>query len=137
MADRQWRRALTRPTKRPTQVEAPRQVVFDDDTRPDAPTGTGFRHVTSGSEDAAAKLVDAGDFNVSNVDGETNVASLRTLGDGAQQACAGDDPRLPPVGAVNTILYSNGTTWVALAPPEAKSRLTHDGLSDPPYWDPI
>jgi len=35
VADRAWRRALTRPTKRPTQVEPPRQVVFDDDDRLD------------------------------------------------------------------------------------------------------
>jgi len=111
--------------------------VFDDDSRLDTPTGTGFRHVTSGSEDAAARLVDETDFNAGNVDGATNKASLRTLGTGAQQACAGNDARLPTVGALNTILYSDGNTWVALDPPVVKSRLTHDGGGDPPYWEPV
>lgn len=33
----------------------------------DVPTGTGFRHVTNGAEDPAAKLVDTADINNSQV----------------------------------------------------------------------
>lgn len=96
MADRQWRRNLTRTSRRPTPVEAPRQVVYEDslDELLVPPTGTGFRHVTSGVEDAASKLVDEDDFAAANIDGITTRPSLRTLGTGAQQACAGNDSRL-------------------------------------------
>ena len=45
MADRQWRRSLSRTTRRPTQVEAPQQVVFDDDSRlTDARVPVGHTH---------------------------------------------------------------------------------------------
>ncbi len=36
-----------------------------------------------------------------------------------------------------SILYCDGSVWKTLDPPAAKSRLTHDGGSDPPYWDPV
>jgi hypothetical protein len=58
------------------------------------PSGTGVRHMTAGVEDPVAKLIDDTDFNVLNVDGGTGKASIRTLGTGSTQACAGDDPRL-------------------------------------------
>lgn len=58
------------------------------------PTGTGMRHVTAGVEDAAAKLIEDTDVAAANLDGITTRASMRTLGTGAQQACAGNDARL-------------------------------------------
>lgn len=58
------------------------------------PTGTGFRHVTAGTEDGSAKLVEDADVAAANKDGLAATPSLRTLGAGAQQACAGDDARL-------------------------------------------
>ena len=68
------------------------------------PTGTGFRHVTAGVEDPVAALITAVDIvgatitdvqvAATNKDGLASVASLRTLGTGAQVACAGNDARL-------------------------------------------
>jgi len=63
VADRQWRRALTRPTKRPTQTEAPRQAVFDDDTRlSDARTPTAHNHTATDISDGASTYVTVADF---------------------------------------------------------------------------
>ncbi len=59
-----------------------------------APTGTGFAHVTSGSYDAAAKLVESADVDAALKDPVAATAGLRTLGTGAQTACAGNDARL-------------------------------------------
>lgn len=58
------------------------------------PTGTGFRHVTSGAEDAAAKLVESADVHSNLKDPAAATAGLRTLGTGAAQAAAGNDSRL-------------------------------------------
>lgn len=67
------------------------------------PTGTGFRHVTSGTEDAAAKLVESADVHSNLKDPAAATAGLRTLGTGAAQAAAGNDARLSdartPTGA--------------------------------------
>lgn len=54
------------------------------------PTGTGFRHVIAGVEDAAAKLVDTADINAAQVSYAKiqNVASLRLLGNGTGGAAA-------------------------------------------------
>lgn len=58
------------------------------------PTGTGFRHVTADVEDGTVKLVEDADVAAANKDGAAGTPSLRTLGTGAQQACAGNDARL-------------------------------------------
>ena len=67
-------------------------ATVEDATTP--PTGTGMRHVTAGVEDAAAKLIDESDIAADNKDGLGSKESLRTLGTGSQQACAGNDARL-------------------------------------------
>lgn len=58
------------------------------------PTGDGFRHITSGAEDAAAKLVESADVHTNLKDPVAATPGLRTLGNGAAQACAGNDSRL-------------------------------------------
>lgn len=65
------------------------------------PTGTGFRHVTSGAEDAAAKLVESADVHSNLKDPAAATAGLRTLGTGAAQAAAGNDARLSDSRAPN------------------------------------
>jgi len=40
-------------------------------------------------------------------------------------------------GSKNCMLYFDGTLWAMIEPPGAKSVLTHDGGTDPPYWDPV
>lgn len=65
------------------------------------PTGTGFRHVTSGAEDAAAKLVESADVHSNLKDPAAATAGLRTLGTGAAQAAAGNDSRLSDSRAPN------------------------------------
>ena len=54
------------------------------------PTGTGFRHVTAGVEDGAAKLVETADVHANTIDPVAATAGLRTLGTGATQAAAGN-----------------------------------------------
>lgn len=68
------------------------------------PSGTGFRHLTAGVEDAAAKLIDDADFASANIDGITTRPSLRTLGSGAQQAAAGNHTH-----AASSSLYATGS----------------------------
>lgn len=58
------------------------------------PTGTGFRHVTSGAEDSAAKLVESADVDAALKDPVAATAGLRTLGTSGTSACAGNDSRL-------------------------------------------
>ena len=58
------------------------------------PSGTGFRHVTAGSEDAAAKLVETADVHADLKDAAAGTVSMRTLGTSGVQACAGNDARL-------------------------------------------
>ncbi len=65
------------------------------------PTGTGFRHVTSGAEDGAAKLVESADVHSNLKDPAAATAGLRTLGTSAVQACAGNDSRLTDSRAPN------------------------------------
>lgn len=65
------------------------------------PTGTGFRHVTSGAEDSAAKLVESADVHSNLKDPAAATAGLRTLGTGAAQAAAGNDARLSDSRAPN------------------------------------
>lgn len=65
------------------------------------PTGTGFRHVTSGTEDSAAKLVESADVHSNLKDPAAATAGLRTLGTGAAQAAAGNDSRLSDSRAPN------------------------------------
>lgn len=55
-----------------------------------------------GASDAISGLTDSA-MAATNIDGTAVTASLRTLGTGAQQACAGNDPRLsyaPPIGSM-------------------------------------
>lgn len=72
------------------------------------PTGTGFRHVTGGTEDGATKLVESADVHSNLKDPVAGTAGLRTLGTGAQAACAGNDARLSdsraPTGSAGGIL---------------------------------
>jgi len=73
-------------------------------TASDVPTGTGFRHMVAGVEDAVAKLVENADVHPSAAIAETKInlatdaaagtGSRRTLGTGSLQACAGNDSRL-------------------------------------------
>lgn len=58
MADRQWRRGLSRTTRRPTPVEPPRQAVFDDDARlTDSRTPTEHTHDVEDLDDAVETFV--------------------------------------------------------------------------------
>lgn len=54
------------------------------------PTGTGFRHVTAGAEDAASKLVESADVHSNLKDPAAGTAGLRTIGTGALTALAGN-----------------------------------------------
>lgn len=57
-------------------------------------SGTGLIKIVNGIAQPAASLLVPADVNPANLDGLPAVESLRTLGAGPQQACAGDDPRL-------------------------------------------
>jgi hypothetical protein len=57
-------------------------------------SGTGLVHVVNGITNPVASLLVPADVDPANLDGLPAVESLRTLGTGAQQACAGNDPRL-------------------------------------------
>ena len=56
--------------------------------------GTGVVKVIDGIVQSPASLVTDADVAPANKDGLPSVESLRTLGTGSAQACAGDDPRL-------------------------------------------
>jgi hypothetical protein len=58
-----------------------------------APTGAHHTRHEPGGADALTALTDAS-VAIANKDGLSTVPSLRTLGTGAQQACAGNDPRI-------------------------------------------
>jgi hypothetical protein len=76
------------------------------------PTGTGFRHVASGVEDAAAKLVEIADVASSLKPSGTAASadeSLRRLGTGSTHSAAGDDARFPTSGEKNALAGTSGT----------------------------
>lgn len=60
MVDRRWRRALSKPVRDVTPAEAPRQVVYDDDSRlDDARTPLAHSHNSAEITDGADAFVSA------------------------------------------------------------------------------
>lgn len=57
-------------------------------------SGTGIPHIIDGITQGFASPIVDGDVASANKDGLASVYSMRTLGTGSQQACAGDDSRL-------------------------------------------
>lgn len=77
------------------------------------PTGTGFRHITGGAEDAAAKLVDTADIN-------DNQVTPAKLDDGSGfsvlgKPTTGSGDRSDIVGGANTVLGRDGSGDLAFA----------------------
>jgi hypothetical protein len=83
----------------------------------------------------------AADINSANKDGAANVPSLRTLGNGAQQAAAGNDPRLSdaraPTGAAGGDLtgsYPNPSVAnAAITPAKLNAGLNFTDAGLPPW----
>lgn len=100
------------------------------------PTGTGFRHVTAGVEDAAAVLVTDDDVDAAAAiaesklalasDAAAGTASRRTLGTGAQQAAAGNDSRLSDdrTPTAHAASHVDGTDDIQLATDAQKGLLS-------------
>lgn len=124
------------------------------------PTGTGFRHITAGVEDAAAKLVDTADINADQVTFAKiqNISTLRILGrttagsgdieeltsvpitlGGTGQSNATDAfDALSPLTTQGDILFHNGTDNIRLAKNTSSTRyLSNTGASNNPQWDVV
>jgi hypothetical protein len=101
------------------------------------PTGTGFRHITAGSEDAAAKLVVDADVNASANIAITKLASNVASTDASQTLTnktfnVSDNDLTSTSGALGDILKHNGTKFVRLARGSDTQVLTSNATDV--YW---
>jgi hypothetical protein len=109
------------------------------------PTGTGFVHITAGSQDAAAKLVEDADvataaaIAVSKLAAGANTNVLTTTAGVPVWAAPALPTDLNISGqAQGDILYFNGTNWVRLAAGSASVTqfLKTQGAGANPVWSP-
>lgn len=101
------------------------------------PTGTGFRHITAGAEDAAAKLVVDADVNASADIAITKLASNVASTNASQTLTnktfnVSDNNLTSTSGALGDILKHNGTKFVRLARGSDTQVLTSNATDV--YW---
>jgi hypothetical protein len=110
------------------------------------PTGTGFRHVTSGSEDSATKLVDTVDINnnqvtyakLQDVSATSRILGRKTAGAGDPEECTLSEV-LDFIGsaAQGDILYRGASGWARLGAGTAGNVLCTNGAGANPAWQTV
>lgn len=107
------------------------------------PSGTGFRHVTNGSEDAAAKLVDTADVNndqityakIQNISATKRVLARKTASAGDVEECTISDILDFLTGAAQgDILFRGSAGWQLLPAGTGGNVLTTHGAGADPTW---
>jgi hypothetical protein len=110
------------------------------------PSGSGFRHVTSGAEDSASKLVDTADINnnqvtyakLQDVSATARIIARKSAGAGDPEECTLSDI-LDFIGsaAQGDLLYRGATGWARLAAGTSGLVLTTQGASANPVWGSV
>lgn len=110
------------------------------------PTGTGFRHVTAGAEDAAAKLVENADVHASaaiahsklaNVSATARILGRKTAGAGViEEATLSEVLDFIGSAAHGDLLYRGDSAWSRLAAGAEGKVLTAHGAGAPTWETP-
>ncbi len=108
-----------------------------------APTGTGFRHMTSGVEDGAAKLVDTADINadqvtyakIQNVSATSRILGRKSSGSGdIEELTLSEALDFISSAAQGDLLYRGSSTWARLPAGTSGYMLKTNGSSSNPSW---
>lgn len=118
-------------------------MVASDPSGGSTPTGTGFRHITSGTEDGAAKLVETADVSndqityakMQNVSATSRVLGRKTAAAGDAEECTLSEV-LDFIGsaAQGDILYRGASAWARLGAGTSGQFLKTQGAGANPIW---